>query len=66
MKRKCLDVQKEIYLTIKGNSGITMSRLERKIGTNPASLKEHCEQLAYFGLVKISKEDKTHKVYFVR
>lgn len=64
MKRKALDVQKEVYLAIKSNSGITMSSLERKIRTNPNSLKEHCEALAYFGLIKIEKTPKTQKLFF--
>ena len=63
MKRKSLEVQKEIYKTIKSHKGITMSKLERKIGTNPKSLVEHCEQLQYFGLIKIKKEIKTRKLF---
>lgn len=66
MKRKSLDIQKEIYNSIKKNLGITMSQLERKIGTNPASLKEHCEHLAYFGLIKIIKTEKTQKLFVNR
>jgi predicted transcriptional regulator len=62
MKRKSLDIQKEIFETIKKNPGITMSQLERKIGTNPASLKEHCEHLEYLKLIKIEKSDKTTKL----
>lgn len=59
MKRKSLDIQKKILETIKKNSEITMSTLERKIGTNPASLKEHCEHLEYLGLIKIKKTKET-------
>jgi len=62
MKRKALEVQKEIFETIKKNPSITMSSLERKIGTNPKSLKEHCEQLAYFKLIKINKTKETTKL----
>jgi len=64
MKRKSLVVQKEIYETIKKHPGITLSELERKIGTNPTSLKEHCEQLAFFELIKIKKEENTTKLLF--
>lgn len=63
MKRKTLDVQKEIFKTIKDNQGITMSQLERKVRTNPRSLKEHCENLAYFKLIKIIKENNTQRLY---
>ena len=66
MKRKSLDVQKEVFKTIKAHNGITMSQLERKIGTNPRSLKEHCENLAHFGLIKIVKKDNTQKIYLVK
>ena len=65
MKRKALEVQKIIFKAIKENQGITMSTLERKIGTNPRSLKEHCENLAYFGLIRIAKEKNTTKLYVV-
>lgn len=63
MKRKSLDIQKKIFNTIKENQGITMSQLERKIGTNPASLKEHCEHLAYFKLIRIVKHDNTRQLF---
>lgn len=59
MKRKSLDIQKEIYHIIKDNAGITMTELERKVGTNPASLREHCEHLQFFGLIKIEKSERT-------
>ncbi len=65
MKRKSLDVQKEIFKTIKENQGITMSQLERKIGTNPNSLREHCENLVYLGIIKIIKKENTQKLYSV-
>jgi len=63
MKRKSLDVQKEIFKAIKDNPGITMSELERKIGTNPSSLKEHCEHLEYLGLIKIKKSERTTELF---
>ena len=65
MKRKTTDVQKQIYKTIKENSGISMSSLERKIGTNPKSLREHCENLSHFKLIRIVKSEKTTRLYVV-
>ena len=62
MKRKSTDIIKEIFQTIKENRHITLSQLERKIRTNPKSLKEHCECLAYFNLIKIEKTKKTTKL----
>ena len=66
MKRKTLDVQKRIYEVIRKNPGITMSTLERKIGTNPRSLKEHCDALAQFDLVKIEKSKGTQKLFALK
>lgn len=65
MKRKALDIQKEVFKVIKENQGITMSTLERKVGTNPRSLKEHCENLAHFKLIRIVKERGTTKLYSI-
>ncbi len=62
MKRKTLEVQKKILKTIRDSRVISMSSLERKIGTNPRSLKEHCEQLADFELIKIKRTEKTTKL----
>jgi len=59
MKRKSFDIQKKTLKTIKDNPNVTLSQLERKIGTNPRSLKEHCEHLAYLRLIKIEKTKKT-------
>ena len=63
MKRKSLEVQKEIYRLIKAHPGITMTELERKVRTNPTSLREHCDHLAYFKLIKIQSNEKTTKLY---
>ncbi|MBI2107432.1 winged helix-turn-helix transcriptional regulator [Candidatus Woesearchaeota archaeon] len=62
MKRKATDITKEVYKAIKENPDITMSQLERKIGTNPSSLKEHCKLLEYFGLIQIKKEENTRRL----
>lgn len=58
-KRKALDLQNHILEIIKKNPGITLSSLERKAGTNPKSLKEHCQQLSKLGLIKITKTEHT-------
>ncbi len=62
-KRRILDLQKEIYRVIKENPGITMSRLERKIKTNPSSLNEHCRILEHWGVIKIEKLENTRKLF---
>ncbi len=66
MKRKSSDLQKQILQAIKANPDITMSQLERQIGTNPTSLYEHCKTLEDFGLIKIKKEEKTQKLYSLK
>lgn len=66
MKRKSLELQKEILQLIRNNSGITLSSLERKMGTNPSSLKEHCEALEGLGFIKIKKDKKTTKLFFLK
>jgi len=63
MKRSVRKLIKEILQAIRKNSGITLSTLERKIGTNPRGLKEHCLLLQDLGLVKITKTKLTTKLY---
>ena len=62
MKRETLEVQKEILKAIRKHSEVTLSKLERMIGTNPASLKKHCEQLVWLGFIKIKSNSKTTNV----
>ena len=59
---RVFESKETILKAIKKNPGITMSSLERKIGTNPASLKEHCESLEELGLIKIERTEKTTKL----
>jgi len=66
MKRKNTEITKLIYKTIKDNPNITMSRLERIIGTNPHYLKEHCELLEYFDLIKIDRSNNTKKLRILK
>ena len=62
-KRSSFTVQLKILETVKENEGISISFLERKIGTNPASLREHCKHLEFFNLLKIKKEAKTQRLF---
>lgn len=66
MKRKTLELQRRILDTIKNNPKITMSTLERKIGTNPKSLREHCKYLSYLGVIKIDKNEKTTRLQYIK
>ncbi|PIN74138.1 hypothetical protein COV20_00810 [Candidatus Woesearchaeota archaeon CG10_big_fil_rev_8_21_14_0_10_45_16] len=65
MKRKTLEIQREIYTAIQENPGITLSQLERKIRTNPTSLKKHCEELAFLRLIRIEKSDTTTLLFLL-
>ncbi len=65
-KRKSSELIKEIYDTIKKNPDITMSSLERKMRTNPTSLKDHCEALEYLGVIKIKRLKGTRKLKVVK
>ena len=58
MKRKSIEIQLEILRIIKKNPEITISKLERKIRTNPGSLREHCKHLELFELIIIGKKNK--------
>lgn len=62
-KRRILELQKEIYQVIKENPGITMSSLERKVKTNPSSLKQHCEILEHWKIIKIKRLENTKKLF---
>ncbi|MDI6737858.1 MAG: hypothetical protein QME12_05075 [Nanoarchaeota archaeon] len=62
MKRKSLELQKQVLQAIRKNPSITLSQLERKMGTNPKSLKEHCESLAFLGLIELEKTKETTRL----
>jgi predicted transcriptional regulator len=55
MKRKSLEIKKQILRVLKQEEQISVKKLERKINSNYQSILNNCEELEYFGLVKISK-----------
>ncbi|MBI5066469.1 hypothetical protein HZA97_09645 [Candidatus Woesearchaeota archaeon] len=65
-KRGALEIQLLILKIVHNKPGITFSELERKVGTNPTSLKQHCDHLEYFNLVKILREPKTRKLVLTK
>ena len=65
-RRSVFSIQLKILKTVKQEEGITMSFLERKIGTNPHYLREYCSYLEFFNLIKIKKEPNTQKVFLTK
>lgn len=61
-KRSVFSIQIEILKAVNEDPDITMSSLERKVGTNPHYLREYCKYLEFFNLIKIKKEQNTQKV----
>jgi len=52
-KRKPLDIKKEIISILKKEKVISVKKLERKVDTNYQTILNNCEELEYFGFVKI-------------
>ncbi|KHO46079.1 MAG: hypothetical protein QS98_C0005G0026 [archaeon GW2011_AR3] len=55
MKRKPLEIKKQILKILKEEREISVKKLERKVNTNYQTILNNCEELEFFGLVKISK-----------
>jgi predicted transcriptional regulator len=55
MKRKPLEIKKRILEILKAEGSTSIKKLERKVNTNYQTILNNSEELAYFGLVKISK-----------
>lgn len=55
MKRKPLEIKKQILKILKEEGKISVKKLERKINTNYQTILNNCEELQFFGLVKIYK-----------
>ncbi|HYD02858.1 MAG TPA: winged helix-turn-helix domain-containing protein [Alphaproteobacteria bacterium] len=56
-KRASYEIRKEILLALK-EEPMVYSKLERKIDTNPNTIKSHCKALEEDGFVKITKTEK--------
>ena len=55
MKRKPLEIKKEILKILKSEQEISIKKLERKINTNYQTILNNCEELAYFGFIQVIK-----------
>lgn len=58
MKRKPLEIKKEILKILKEYGEISVKKLERKVNTNYQTILSNCEELEYFRVVKILKTTK--------
>ena len=54
-KRKSLEIKKQILEILKEEKIISIKKLEKKVNTNYQSILNNCEELEYFGFIKISK-----------
>lgn len=59
-KRNSLEIKKEILKLLK-NKEMALRSLERKVDTNPNTIKNQIEELEYFGFVEIIKHKKSEK-----
>ncbi len=58
MSRKSgLDVKKSILKALKEQE-CSLRELETKVNTNYLTIRKHCEELEYFGIIKIEKHKK--------
>lgn len=55
MKRKPLEIKKKIIEILNKEQSISIKKLERKINTNYQTIINNCEELEFFGLIKILK-----------
>lgn len=55
MKRKPIEIKKQILKILQTELTISIKQLERKINTNYQTIINNCEELQYFGFVKIKK-----------
>jgi len=55
MKRKPLEIKKQIMKILKAEQEISIKKLEKKIHTNYQTILNNCEELEYFGLLKVMK-----------
>lgn len=55
-KRSYEELRKDILLLLNKENNLTYAQMERKLSTNPDSLRLHCRDLEKFGAIKITKK----------
>ena len=61
MKRKVLDIKKDILNTLKKESKISLKALEIKVNTGSQTIFTQLEELEFFGAIEINKIKKNPK-----
>lgn len=60
-KRKPIEIKKSILKTISKEGIISAKKLEKKINTNYQTIINNCEELQFFGYLKMRMESKDSK-----
>jgi predicted transcriptional regulator len=55
MKRKPLEIKKEILKILNSEQKLSIKKLEKKVNTNYQTIINNCKELEYFGFLKIKK-----------
>jgi len=53
--RSSLEIKKAIIRILKKENGLSIRRLDIKLNTGSQTIKSHCKELEFFGIVKIRK-----------
>ena len=61
MKRKPLDIKKEIVKVLRENKELSLRELDIKVNTNYKTIRDQIEELEYFGIVEVIKHKKSEK-----
>lgn len=55
MKRRPIDIKKEIFSILEKENTISVKKLERKINTGYKTILNNCEELGYLGFLVVEK-----------
>lgn len=61
MKRKPLNIKKEILRALKENGELSLRELDIKVNTSYQTIRDQVKELEFFGKVEIIKHDKSEK-----
>jgi len=61
MKRKPLEIKKQILKILSQEKEMSVKKLERKVNTNYQTILNNCEELAYFRFIEITKTKDNSK-----
>lgn len=61
MKRKPLDIKKQILKVLKEEGEISLRELDIKVNTNYQTIRDQVEELEFFGKVELMEHNKSEK-----